>query len=206
MASLYLVVEGDSLSAENTAGQATNGNYWPNQLAWKYAANGQMVSITNCAVSGEQLQTMVTQGAAQVDAAFDSRKSRMYVVLWAGTNDIAAGGRTAAQVWTDMQTWVTARRAAAASASTTIKVIGISMLPRGNFTAPQATERNSFNVSFLASGTTVFDAIVDTTADSRLQNSGDTTYFNADTIHLNNTGYTIITSLVKTKLDALLVS
>lgn len=202
MATLHMIVEGDSLSAYDTAGQATQNKYWPNQLAWSFN-DGRMVSIVDEAVSGEQLQNMLAQGSAQIDAAMDSRKGTIPVVLWAGTNDIAAGGRTAAQVWTDTQTWVAARRSAAVTAGATIKVIGISMLPRGNFTAPQATERNSFNTSLLASGTTVFDAIVDTTSDSRLQSSADTTYFNADTIHLNNTGYAIIASMVKTAMASL---
>lgn len=197
MASLFIVCEGDSLTAQDTAGQATQNKYWPNQMAALYSDN-RMVSVVNAAVSGEQLQNMIAQAAAQVDAAFDARKGVQVCTIWAGTNDIRVGARTGAQVYADLLTYCAARRSAG------FKVIVITMLPRGNFVGGEAAERLAFNASVKANWATFCDALVDTTADSRLQSSADTTYFNADTIHLNNTGYALIAAAVKVQLDSLL--
>lgn len=153
--------------------------------------------IYNVGLNSDTVQSMLTEAATQVDPFLHSGSLwKTYAALWAGTNDLALAGRTDSQVYADIVTWCTARRAAG------FKVVVSSIIARGatlpgNF----ETYRASVNTQLRANWTTFADAFVDAAADSRLSDATNTTYFNVDQVHLTTAGSQVYAGLMK---DALL--
>jgi hypothetical protein len=162
-----------------------------------------MMSVVSTGTDGATITTL-TSRAADIDSYEDSRKGKNVLALWIGTNDCAS--TAGATVYASLQTYVAARRAAAASAGVTLKIVFLTAMSRSDagLNANYETNRLAFNALVRASGTSLADAIVDLGADSRFGVLGcelDTTYFNADKVHLNNTGCATIAPLVKAAID-----
>lgn len=142
---------------------------------------------------------MVTEAATEVDARFALHRGRPVLLIWAGANDIG-GGNTGAGAFAELQSYIAARRAATPN----LKVIGFTLLPAPTSGNPGfETERLAFNTLARASSG-VFDQLVDVGGHASLQDATDTTYFNADKVHLNANGNALIAPLVKAKLDLVL--
>jgi lysophospholipase L1-like esterase len=73
-------------------------------------------------------------------------------------------------------------------------VIVATMLPRTDCTGSCETERVAYNTLVTGGATANGYTVDDLAADSRLQNPNDTTYFAADKIHLNDSGYGVVAS------------
>jgi lysophospholipase L1-like esterase len=191
MAQLHIVCEGDSLTVGlNLA--ATSRSTYPFQLALLYTDN-RMVAVYNDAVSAQTIDDMDAQ--TSVTATYDSRKGNQVLVVWAGTNDIYFGN-TAAGTYALLSAYCAARRAEG------YKVVVLTALPRSNAGTPGDfnTTRATFNTSIRAGWATFADALADVAADSRIGDNGDeldTTYYDADKVHMNATGYGVIASIVK---------
>lgn len=194
-APLYVVAEGDSLTTGN--GIAVTSSY-PYLLALSFTDN-RMVSMVNVATSGNKLSDMATQATTQVDPTYDSRKVNNFCVIWGGTNSMYSGESgdfSGSGAYDRLVTYCQARQAEG------FKVIVLTCLPRTNVGTPAGfeTQRTAFNASVRANWRTFADAMADVAADSRLSDSTDTTYFNADLVHLTATGNAVVASIV---LDAL---
>jgi lysophospholipase L1-like esterase len=197
MAQLHIVCEGDSLTVGlNLA--ATSRSTYPFQLALLYTDN-RMVAVYNDAVSAQTIDDMDAQ--TSVTATYDSRKGNQVLVVWAGTNDIYFGA-TGAATYALLAAYCAARRAVG------FKVVVLTCLPRSNAGTPAGfnTDRATLNTSIRANWATFADALADVAADSRIGDDGDeldTTYFDADKVHMNATGYGVIASIVKTAIGTI---
>lgn len=84
------------------------------------------------------------------------------------------------------------------------KIIACTIFPSGTASGPQNTARQSVNTSLRANWTSYADALVDLDGDARLSDPHDTTYFDADLVHLNDTGYAVMAALIGATVTATL--
>lgn len=138
----------------------------------------------------------LTIAASRVDANLDPRANRNICVLLCGTNDYEFLA-TEADVKAAFSQYVTDRKNAGFD-----KVIILTILPRNTSASGFETKRTDTNAWLLA-GNSGADLVIDIASDSRLSNTADTTYFNADGIHPNEAGCGVIASLVQTAIDGL---
>lgn len=183
---------GDSLTFGSFS---SAGNDYPSLIVPLLTGGSTTWNKWNNGNAGDTIANMETKAQTFVDP-FQGMFTRSVVVGWAGTNDLAAGtsGATAAAA---LATWCTARRSAGAD-----KIVIMDCIARGNLTAPQQTERLAFNAALAANGSPTWDTLVKLSLDSRLSNSADTTYYNADTIHLTDAGYAVVANLVAPAVNA----
>lgn len=174
-----LVVEGDSNSADSTD--------WPSKLATysPWLARGE---LTNHATGGDFADEMTGQYATQAGASPPGASDIAYFFLMAGTVDI--GSRTAAaDIYADLQTlW------AAAEADGFI-VVAFTVLPADGWDAEQDAIQVALN-ALIRGDRTEYDYLVDGAAIAELADSTDTTYWNVDALHLNETGAGVLAAEV----------
>lgn len=138
--------------------------------------------VDNFGVPSRQLVTCTTQAPVNIDTLYSHGLQHNVCFIWAGVNDLFAGGLTAAQVYADLQTYVAARHAVG------WKVVVSPMLSNVNVDAKVQT----FN-ALLAANSSFVDAVV--TLPATLTGLGayaNATYFQADGIHPNQTSATTI--------------
>ena len=126
-----------------------------------------------------------------LDAMIDPTRTDI-AIIWLGTNDIYNLARTAAQVQTDLETWVTARLGAGVNT-----VYVLTMIKRQGAIGANETSRTTLNGTIASRAGTVGYTVIDVAANAAFSNTADTTYYDADTIHLTNAGYAVVASLVK---------
>jgi lysophospholipase L1-like esterase len=190
---MLVVCDGDSL----TSGlRSTAGNDYPAQMQALY---GETATRTlNFGASGQTVVQMQSDAATQIDR-FGKRLDGAgpVCVVWGGTNDINGGADSATTI-TNFTNYCTSRQSAG------FRVMACTMIARGGFDATKETYRTEFNASVRANWATYADVLCDLAGDSRLSDTNDTTYFDADKVHLNDTGYGVVAALVKSTLDGIL--
>jgi lysophospholipase L1-like esterase len=185
----WIGFEGDSLT-DNNANSNKNDSSWPFQLA---STTGLTVpKWFNNAVGGDQLQGMLTQTLLLDEVAANSHYANRIVFLWAGINDIGTGGRSAAQITADLDTWIADYQAAGAV------VYVCTMTPYTALSGAQNTIRLAVNTHIRSTATP--DGVLDLVADSRLATASDTTYFLGDQLHLTAAGNAVVAELALAKL------
>jgi lysophospholipase L1-like esterase len=186
-----IVCDGDSL----TFGlRSTGGLTYPAQLETLYGAT--VARTLNYGVSGQTLVAMQSDAVAQIDRyakRLDAVKPTL--VAWGGTNDINTGADSATAL-VSLATYCSGRKSAG------FRVVVCTMIARGSFDATQNTYRDEFNASVRTNYLDYADDLCDLALDARLANVADTAYFDADTVHLNNTGYGVVAELVKAIIDS----
>lgn len=191
-----IVYTGDS----QTSFTGTDG-MWPQVIAASMGHANQ--SHTIVAQGGVSLAYINEVAAGWLDPVYDATAALNVNLIWAGTNDLA-GGVAAATVYGRLETYCNARRAAGWD-----KVIVFTALPRsaeGDDAGHEAL-RAAFNALVRANYASIADGMVDVAADERIGGAGDeldTTYYNADRVHLNTTGQAVIAELAQPVLAALL--
>lgn len=186
-----IVFDGDSLST--TGGGVTIAQTYPYQLIDLLGRNTW--DSYNVAVFGQTTTNLASDASYEYDPLAFSWP-RAILVVWIGTNDISAGD-SATTVYNNISAFCSARRAAG------WKVVVCTIIARGTFSAGQNTTKGTVNSNIVSNYTTFADRLCDLAADSRLSNASDTTYYNADTVHLNSTGYGVVAALVQTQVQAL---
>lgn len=182
-----IIFEGDSLTAGSGS---TGGLTFPQQVmnALTYSWAG-----FNIGVGGSRLADLNTRVAASV-TAFATTSPVGTIVVWAGTNDLY-DGTSAADTFATYKSYCQARQAEG------YKVIAVTITPRSNAGTPAGFEaqRQLFNASVRADNS-FYDKLADVGYDGRIGQAGqelDTTYYDADKVHMNNTGYAIVAGYVK---------
>lgn len=194
-----LVTEGDSLTFGFQA--STPNNDYPSQLLALYT-KGEIGLFANVGTNSDTIANIIGEAATQVDPKL--RTDRVNVLaIWAGTNDFALNGVAEATVFANLKSYCQARRALG------WKVIVLTMLPRPNTGADPTIEvhRTAYNSDIRSNWTGFADALADVGADSNIGAASantNLTYYNSDQIHLNDTGYGVVASIVKAQLDTLL--
>jgi lysophospholipase L1-like esterase len=152
-----------------------------------------------CRGDGITATMYAAAGAYQAsDTVAEFVDSTSIVFIMIGTNDLK-GSRTGLQVYTDIVS-ITNQLKAANSA---VRIITATVIARGNLSAPQETERLDLNSRIVAGYATIGTALLDLAADARFQNASDTTYYNADTIHLIAAGQSVLNDLATVVYNAL---
>lgn len=182
----FYSLSANSLMAVNT--MTTLGNGW----CWGMVAE-----------ASELVQSMVAQGATEIDPYRNSELLKDVALLFGGTNDLASN-RTGAQLFADVSTWVANRRSAGFPQTVVIGECDRDASFSGG--ADSATYRvQRINYRVLMQGVyTIATAItncytdgagnywIDTQADSKFNNASDLTYYMADMVHLNSTALNIL--------------
>ncbi len=198
---VVVTCDGDSLT------QGFSGaNGWPTYLSASLGTDDWQV--LNLAIAGQSI--VDTSGAGNVsgylnsDAATNSWQhggrvnGKNVLVAWAGTNDIFYG-RTGAQAASDFATYCTGARNAGAF------VVAINMIARRTDLGTWSdAEQAVFNAAFASNASTYSDAQIDAAA--ILNDETNTTYYQGDQVHLNNTGAALVASLVEDVITANLAS
>lgn len=147
--------------------------------------------VRNVAARGETIATMSGQAASQCDGKKDLMNAASWVTFEAGTNDMSAvavggSGATGAATYSAYKTYCLNRRANG------FKVCAFTVLDRrdqGVYQTTFNTERAAFNDSIRANWQTFADAFADVSADPRLDDATDATYFySGDLVHLTDAG------------------
>jgi lysophospholipase L1-like esterase len=187
-----VVCEGDSI----TAGQGVTTPY-PSQMATSLGADW---TVQNNGVSSDTIENMLANAPTDIDPKYNAnRYKRNICVIFAGTNDLFFG-ETVDDTYGWLTSFCTGRRAVG------FKVVVVTTLPRFSSTVPQATwdaRRADYNTRIRTNWASFADAIADVAADSRIGDDGDnndTTYYQVDAVHPNDTGAGVIASIVETAL------
>lgn len=201
--SMTNVIAFDGDSQTWGTGIAAEGTDYPAQCI---ATLGNTYQYINNGVTGQQLgsggaNTINGDAPTYVDPAVSSGfTGKKICVLWGGSNDIDAGV-AAATVQGYIESYVSARKAAGFT-----HVVVLTMLDRAAFTAGERTAKNTCNGTIRSRAATVGYTVADVAADGRIGDDGDysdTTYFNADQVHLNGTGYGVVAGIVATAIQGL---
>lgn len=121
-------------------------------------------------------------------------RAKDIVCLWAGTNDIAQNGNSSASVIANLIVAANLFRATGA------KVVGLPPIPREDtltsMTAPKLAIVKAVSDWFASTGSTYFDVVVPLYNNPNFNSwtfgassALNTTYYNADKVHLTDTGY-----------------
>ena len=190
-----LVFEGDSL----TEGDGSTLHYttnWPQQLVNRFTDG---VHSWNPAVSGQTAQTMYAN-RAKIAALFAAGMPNV-CVLWAGTNDMAAGvgDKTGEVAIAQVYQYADYLRGIG------YLVVLLDCLDRFDAAAGPgwSARRTAFNDEFAASATDHCDAAIQVSLVEELRFPDDPTYFDADQVHINSTGQGIVADTVEPVLGAL---
>lgn len=181
-----IVFDGDSRTIGTTSPYPTQMMVLSGMVAKNYG-------WWNSGVSGQTVSDFAADAAAEIDAQYRTPLgSHQICIVWGGVNDANAGA-SAATIYSRLQAYWAARRAAGWKV---IAVTEIDAQDAGrNAVGWHSTLYPALNV-LIKSDATLYDAVVDLGADSRLQDATNTTYFNADKVHLTDTGYGVVASLV----------
>ena len=191
----YIFAEGDSLTAGFASSSERDHNYLSQMCRLQSAIDAQP-KVYNSGTSGQKVQDVTSGIFITTELARNAAYNNRIVLLWLGTNDVTTG-RTEAQVEADIDTLIS--NIAMADPGATI--IGLTMLDRTDFSSPERAVSVLVNDHIL--NTAAFDETLDVASDPRLDDYADTTYFDADGIHLNDVGYGVVAELVQAKLQAI---
>jgi lysophospholipase L1-like esterase len=189
------VCEGDSI----TAGLGVTTPY-PAQMA---ASLGSGWVVVNNGVSSDTIENMLANAPTDIDPKYNAYAYKKNIcVIFAGTNDLFFG-ETVDDTYGWLVSFCTGRRAVG------YKVVVATTLPRQSVSVPQATwdaRRADYNTRIRTNWASFADAIADVAADSRIGDDGDnndTTYYQVDAVHPNDTGAGIIAGIIKTAVLSL---
>jgi lysophospholipase L1-like esterase len=148
----------------------------------------------NFGIPNTTLQTMLTATGVIFHDLFTGTQN--VCVVWAGTNDIGTG-RTPAQAATDLWSYCDL------VAGLGYQVVVLTMLSRVDVSN---VSRASFNALIDAGWAGHADALADVAASPLIGGNSaylDTTYYDADGVHLNSTGYGVVAGIVETAVNSL---
>lgn len=185
---LNIVCDGNSL----TAGQG--GTPYPTYLQNSL----QNATVQNFGVGGQTTTQMISDATAQIDTQIDVKKKNI-LIAWEIGNEVYDNGDVT-NACNNFKAYCDARRSAGWQ-----KIIVINCPPRkqstqfGDNESQYNTKLQQVNTWLSANYTTFSDELIDLAGDSRFQGYSLNVY-NADLVHFNSNGYSIIAEKIKTKL------
>lgn len=155
--------------------------------------------IVNQGVNGQTTTTMNAEASTKVDSCYRPTRLKNICIPWEITNDLYFGA-TKEDAYTAYANFCTARR------SQGFQVVACTILPRSDAGAPVdfETSRTYCNSNIVSNWASFADALANIGANTTIGEAGDelnTTYYTADKVHLNTTGFGIVAGIVK---DAIL--
>lgn len=190
-----IVFDGNSL----TYGYPLTGiDSYPHKLIHAMTTRPEWV---NFSLAGQTTTEMAADFDAQVAPMFSTSRSSQILVAWEIGNDIVVGGVDPTVAHTNFKNYCLHARS---SLPPNTKIVVINLTPRT--TAGFNEARATVNSLMAAQWATYADALVDVAANEFIGPDGaedNTTYYNADKIHLTAAGYQIVADLVAATLAAL---
>jgi lysophospholipase L1-like esterase len=181
-----IIFDGDSRTIGTTSP-------YPTQCMALTSMTAKNYSWYNSGVSGESVNDFSANAATEVDANYRSLFGAHNIcVVWGGVNDANAGA-SAATIYSRLLTYWAARRAAG------FKVVACTEIDAQDAGREAVNWHSTLYPALntlIRSDPHAYDVLVDLGADSRLQDATNTTYFNADKVHLTDTGYSVVAALV----------
>ena len=179
-----ILFDGDSTTA--------NGNQpiWEHKyptVSWRLLGEADWY-FYNMGIGGQTAVQMAADATTHIDPLKGQYGKRNVVICFAGTNDLASG-TTAANTHTALSGYCSGRKAAG------FEVYIVTILPRGT-NAVLLAAISDCNDLIKANYATYANGIIDLTAHTEFSDATDTTYFDADQIHLTTAGYALLASLV----------
>ncbi len=151
----------------------------------------------NAATSGDTVAQMIIDAPTQVDPLYRATLPSNIVCAWSGINDASAGA-SAATIWSRLQTYCNARRAAGHKVVLCTEIDCQSAAL--NAADWHTTLWAAVNALIVAGWPTCADKLADLGANVNLQDATNTTYFNADKIHLTATGSVVAAGIIAAQL------
>lgn len=191
-----LVFDGDSLTVGYTGTGDSVASAFTDQILKQLPVT---VKSYNVAVVGQTIAQMTADAATQVNPLVDAAVLKNTLVVWAGTNDIAATPGAPNTHYNNLVAYCTARRTAG------YKVAVLTCLPRGAV-AQFETDRQAFNTLIRNNWATFADALVDVGNDATIGVAGaqnNVTYYQGDATHLNTAGWQIAANLAVTGINSI---
>lgn len=196
-AASFIIAKGDSL----TAGYGSTGysGPGPSLTSSNYVTQMYLTSIygtitTNISQSGAYLNTNTAM--FDVVSALTNARNAGYVkstvVLMLQVNDIA-GADSVANVTTNILT-------SCASIRALFPLTKIAWMTSMAADLSSTFTNRLNDVNTFIRTTAANDYVIDIRADPRMQNFNDTTYFNADKVHLTDAGYAVMATIVRSNL------
>jgi lysophospholipase L1-like esterase len=191
----YVLCEGDS----NTAGSGANPQAASNYVA-QTALQVPGTTFENIGHMGDAIEYNVLPFAPTASDTINHLAAapgytKRTVVFMMGLNDLAVNNSVSFTT-NNIGLWISAVRAAYPNVCLVGMTLPAANLGTLNLTIqPRLTDLNNALRSSVP-----FDYIVDLAADPRLSDYTDTTYFDADQVHLNNGGHAVVASLLKSVL------
>ena len=148
--------------------------------------------VLNKGYSGYTTQKIIDKIIPNVLLRRDSNLTRDIVVLFAGTND-ANFGTPAATVYANLTSMIGTLQTAG------FEVFVCTLIDRNDLGGGFDTFRASLNTTITTNAAGA-DGVIDLWSDARLQNAGDTTYFQSDTVHPTAAGLAVIAEIVEAAL------
>lgn len=188
---------GNSLTFGTGASNQATTSY-PAQLQGLYDST---VFIMNQGVAGRSTTDIINN----IDTSTPYRVASQYpankrvAILWELRNDLATG-LTGSQAVDNYQTCCVKLRALGFD-----KVLVGNMIYDGSG-GTTTQQRIDANTALASRWSSFADGLIDFVADTRLQNPNDTTYYNADKLHLTDAGYAVVAAIAKPALDAAFAS
>lgn len=183
-------IEGDSL---------TEGAYATTTLGWASIVDNTLGATYRQSNMGQTGRT-AQQAASSSDSVprYSSAFTKNIAIIWLGTNDLAAG-TSATTTLGYLQTWLAAQKAAG------YQTLATTIIARGDagWTGAMEAQRLLLNTAINALSASYVDGIVDLAALPGFQNPNDTTYYNADKIHLANGGCSLAASSFLASIQSL---
>ena len=144
--------------------------------------------------------TAIPNFASQITPILSRYPTDNRIVFCAyGTNDLTIAGRSAAQIYADLQTYCGMVRAGGG------KVIVATLLPNASWNGTQQTTRNDFNTLVRTNWAGFADGIADFALDSTMgpQSAASNTTLYEDGLHITNIGAAYLAPIVAAAVDAL---
>jgi lysophospholipase L1-like esterase len=167
-------------------------NPYPNQLVALFNGGNEAYPLKNLGIDGELAQTMAANWATADAPIRDPTIPKCVDFIWAGTNDIAGGTETNAQIEGYLSSlW-------ASSISQGCLPVAFTILPRSGGLIVSAgtfeTDRQAIN-TWIRAQSASYAALVDVGADATIGQAGDesnATYYYSDGTHLLAAGDAIV--------------
>ncbi len=187
-----IAFNGDSLTA---GAQVDHGHSWPLQLG---RLRNHDFDGLNAGVGSSTILDINADAVSWIDPAYNATEySNSIVCVLAGTRDLVNGGLAAAVI-ADLQTLAAARKAVGWTT-----LIG-TIYDRGDFSSSEENERVTVNQAIRDNVGNWHDGVIDYAGDSRLEDPSDTTYFNADALHLSRRGYQVMAEIASPVITSVL--
>jgi lysophospholipase L1-like esterase len=165
---------------------------YPSLLRASLGAGWDVINIGVPSASDANILSTLTR---RMSHWIDTALTQCVVVYWEGTNSCLA--KTGANSWADT---ALSLQGLATAGAPTILVANVIDRQQSGIPADFATRRSDYNTALLANFATYADGMIDLASVANLSDSTNTTYFNADKVHLTAAGYQEVATAVDTAL------